>query len=182
VETRKAIGEPLNEHSAAVNTLAFSPDGKTLASGSNDRKIILWDVKTRQTTPLSGHSGFITSLAFSPDGQTLASGSYDRSVILWDVASHQPIAPLIWHDAPVQSVAFSPDGKSLISSSHDILLWDLNPQTWIKRSCQIAGRNFTPAEWKQYFPNKLYPSKPEDATCPQWPLESEATATPTAVP
>ena len=67
--------------------MAFSPDGKTLASGSKDKTIILWDIATRQPIgqPLSGHLDAVTSVAFSPDGKTLASGSKDKINILWDV-------------------------------------------------------------------------------------------------
>ncbi len=88
----------LHGHQGAVFGVAFSPDGKTLASGSGDKTIILWDVGTRQPlgTPLTASA--VASVAFSPDGKTLASGTWDKTVILWDVGTRQPLGlPLTGH-------------------------------------------------------------------------------------
>ena len=72
--------------------LSFSPDGTTLASGSDDGTVRLWDVETRNTAILSGHMT-LSSVVFSPDGTTLASGSW-RAVELWDIATKRSIATL----------------------------------------------------------------------------------------
>jgi uncharacterized delta-60 repeat protein len=115
-------------HSSYVNSVAFSLDGKILASGSADASIILWDVASHnQVATLKGHSSYVRSVTFSPDGKILASGSFDGSIILWDVASHNQLAVLKGHSSSVNSVAFSPDGKTLASSSADngIILWDV---------------------------------------------------------
>ena len=96
-------------HREDIATLAVSPDGRLLASGSNDADIRLWDMATGQSLKtLTGHTNAVRSVAFSPDGQTLASGSVDRTVHMWDVCSGQALQTLQGHADAVVSVAFSP--------------------------------------------------------------------------
>lgn len=127
-------------HSDQVRSIAFSPDGKTLASGNLDKTIRLWDVATGKQIghPLTGHKNGVSSIAFSPNGKILASGSWDSTVILWDTSTGEPIGqPLVRHKGHIYSVAFSPDGKTLASGgcqeldssencmSGEIILWDV---------------------------------------------------------
>jgi WD40 repeat protein/tRNA A-37 threonylcarbamoyl transferase component Bud32 len=129
----------LTGHPNTVNSVAFSPDSRTLASGSYGHRIKLWDVQSQgEIATLTGHSSSVESVAFSPDGQTLASGSSDHTIKLWDVPSQRQIATLTGHPDTVNSVAFSPDGRMLASGSRDqtIKLWDVPSQRkwWDVRS------------------------------------------------
>ena len=100
-------------HERDIVSLAFSPDGKTLAVSSRDRVIGLWDPATgKEGKGLTGHLSFVNSVAFSPDGNKLVSGGNDATARLWDVATGKEISR--FHNSPrVSCVAFSPDGQAL---------------------------------------------------------------------
>jgi serine/threonine protein kinase/Tol biopolymer transport system component len=117
----------LKGHTSYVWSVAFSPDGKRLASASNDRTVKVWDAVTGQEIlSLTGHTGGVSSVAFSLDGKHLASASNDRTVKVWDAATGQEVRTLTGHTGEVYSVAFSPDGKRLASTSEDktVKVWD----------------------------------------------------------
>jgi hypothetical protein len=111
---------------SGVLSVAFSPDGKLLATGDTDGETRLWQVADgKQLFTFKEHTGWVFSVAWSPDGQTLASGSEDQTVRLWDVRSGQCLQTLQGHTSLVRSVSFSPDGQTLASGSEDqtVRLW-----------------------------------------------------------
>jgi len=111
-----------------VGCLAFAPDGKTLATGSFDGMIRLWDAGTGQKVrELEGHTAAVYALAFSSDGRNLASGSFDKSVRLWEAFSGKTIKTWNGHAGPVAAVAMAPNGRCVISGGSDttLLLWDV---------------------------------------------------------
>jgi WD40 repeat protein len=119
----------LQGHEAPVISVAFSPDGKLLASGSRDTTIKLWEAGTgKLLDTLQGHAGFVSSVVFSPDGKLLASGGDDKTIKLWEVGTGKLLNTLQGHAGFVSSVAFSPDGKVLVSGSRDttIKLWEVS--------------------------------------------------------
>jgi len=126
-------GEPWEEQLTLPNSkvlfysVAFSPDGKTLASASEDGTIKLWEVSTHKLlTTFTGHSDRVTSVTFSPEGKTLALGSEDGTIKLWEVSTHKLLTTLTGHSDSVTSVAFSPEGKTLAVGSWEgtVSLWD----------------------------------------------------------
>jgi len=163
----------LEEHSSSVYSVAFSPDGKTLASASADNTIKLWNLQTQKPiATLTGHTSTVYSVAFSPDGKTLASASADKTIKLWNLQTQKPIATLTGHSNLVNSVAFSPDGKTLASASADktIKLWNLQTQKEMKtltgHSSWVNSVAFSPD-------GKTLASASADKTIKLWNLQTQ---------
>ncbi|MFL5591535.1 MAG: eIF2A-related protein [Ktedonobacteraceae bacterium] len=117
----------LQGHTEEINQITWSPDGRLLASASNDGSIRLWDTQTAHLLhTLSAHSRYVFSVAWSPDGRLLASASDDHTIRLWDTQTAHLLHTLSAHSNTVWSVAWSPDGHLLASASddHTIRLWD----------------------------------------------------------
>lgn len=133
----------LNGHSDWVRSLAISPDGKTLVSGSFDKTIKLWHLPDGQLIDtLSKHSKGVFSVVITPDGQTLASGSWDETIKLWQLDTGKLIHTLTNHSGSVRSLAIAPDGETLISGSFDatIKLWSLKKRQLISVLTESAGQ------------------------------------------
>lgn len=150
--------------------LAFSSNGKTLATTENNA-VQLWDTTTGKSQgTLAGHTGLVTSLEFSPNGKTLATGSQDTTAQLWDVATQEARHKLVGHTGPLMSVSFSPDGKYLATGSADTtaMVWDTaipNAAESIKKLCSTVRRNLTFQERTKYLGGeRLAPACPEYPT------------------
>lgn len=145
----------LKGHENAVNSVVFSPDGRFIASGSEDRSIRVWDAKTGQELNcLWGHEKAVASVAYSPNGCWIASGSDDQTVRLWEAETGREFACLLGHEHAVAGVVFSPDGQRIASAS-----WDKTVRVWHIEARQelaclrghgqpVTGVAFSPDGWR----------------------------------
>ena len=117
----------LTGHNDLVNSVAYSPDGKYIVSGSRDKTIKVWNAQTyRAVATLTGHDGYVSSVLYSPNGKYIISGNDDTTIKVWDATTYKEVATLTGHDEWVNSVACSPDGRYIVSGSsdHTIMVWD----------------------------------------------------------
>ena len=123
----------LNRHTDSVRSVAWSPDGSQIVSGSVDTTVRIWDATTGENTrTLNGHTGSVESVAWSPDGSQIVSGSNDNTVRIWNAATGES-RTLNGHTLLVHSVAWSPDGSQIVSGS-----WDNTVRIWNAATGNLA--------------------------------------------
>jgi len=129
-ETREVV--TLRGHEGAVSSVAFSPDGQWLVSGSYDGTARVWDVGSRQTVlSVGGHDAAVRAVAFFPDGKQIVTGGFDGTAIVWEIPSGRQLHRLQGHTAEVFSVAVSPGGRWIATGGwdHTVKLWDARTGT-----------------------------------------------------
>ena len=127
-------------HGGGISSLACSPDGRHIVSGSWDNTIKIWDAFTgKEIRTLTGHNDRVSAVAYSPDGQYIVSGSIDRNLKIWNAIEGKEIRSFS-HDDIVLSVAWSPDGKYISSSRNPSRIYDSNTGKIIHT---VSGNNVT---------------------------------------
>jgi WD40 repeat protein len=161
----KIFSPNMQAHTTAT-AIAYSSDGRLLAAGTADGKVVLWDASTgsQQGPPIQVAAGGVAQISFSPDGHLFAVGSSDQTATLWDLQSRQRIGSTFPNPGgAIPALAFGPDNSLMISYLADATEWTTDVQTWEQFACQVAGRDLTPTEWQDLLPNRPYLS-----VCPQY--------------
>jgi WD40 repeat protein len=155
-DTTREAGQWSGHQPADVSVIEAHPAGALLATGGDDRAIVVWDVdgqgQLTERRRLIGHTDRVTSLAFSADGRWLASGGEDRRVLLWDLSSGEQVGdPIPTSVEP--AIAYAPtEDRQLLVSVGGVSRWDMRPDGWTRIACEIVGgRTFVTTERDRFL-------------------------------
>jgi WD40 repeat protein/tRNA A-37 threonylcarbamoyl transferase component Bud32 len=153
-------GVELDEPFTLGWTLAFSPDGRLLATSGIDWRVRIWDVHTGKLvrTIEQNVGNAVWSLDFSPDSSLIAISGGDGFASLWDLATGAKVGPRIGVGSREAMLDLSPDGRRLLMTNGDGngAVWELDPEAWARRACTLANRRLTRDEWKEFLPGRPY--------------------------
>ncbi|TDL19786.1 WD40 repeat-like protein [Rickenella mellea] len=129
----------IDRHTSIVTSVAFSPNGQTIASGSHDKTVRMWNASTGAPIgkPFFGHTEGVISVAFSPGGHQIVSGSDDKTLRIWNIHTCTTVAILKGHDSEVTSVAYSSNGQLIASGSNDYTV-----RMWNTTTGRLVGKPF----------------------------------------
>ncbi len=175
-----ATGQPIGDalrHSDregnAVTTMALSGDGRTLATGSTDRRIQLWDAETLDPrgAALAGHRGSVAGIVFWDDDETLISADGAGAVIMWDVSGREEFARLGGPTDGINALDVDRRNARLLAAGEDdaAWTWTLDQAQWRERACALANRNMTDAEWRRFGDGGT-----KVRHCPDLPIDGDA--------
>jgi WD40 repeat protein len=156
--THKSIatfdGAPGNQDAS----VALSADGHLLAVGGFGRAVRLWNVRTRNLVQELDAGGGAFTLEFSRDGRTLAISSYEPAASLWDVATGTQIGPQLTAGDRRTMIDLSADGRQMLEvhGNGQGAVWDVDPESWKRRACDLANRTLTREEWEEFLPARPY--------------------------
>ena len=143
-----------------ATAFALSPDSQTLAVGTEDGNVILFDARSgeRRGAPMKVAGSLISQIAISPDGQLLAVVPINGGAMLWDLRSRSRVGDEfpVSSSGVVPAVAFEPNGRLLITEFGSDIEWPVDRPTLQRFACQIAGRDLSREEWTDVLPNRPY--------------------------